>query len=151
RCRPCTYNASRSPMAAAICAALYPGKHAIRSVGVFSGIPVEPYAVAAAEEIGLDLSDHHPQSFTDLETWGDDIGAYDLIVTLSPAAHSHALEFTRFTDVAVVYWPTVDPTAEEGGEDARREAFRATRDSLYARIKTELRNGFRAADTDGAL
>ncbi|MCI4661500.1 MAG: low molecular weight phosphatase family protein [Neomegalonema sp.] len=135
----CTYNSSRSPMAAALFRARYGEGRAAQSVGVYSGDTVEPLAVRAAAEIGVDLSDHAPQSFTDLETCGGDICDYDLIVALSPAAHTHALDFVRYTDVPVIHWPTLDPTKVDGGEDERLGAFRQMRDSLAVRIAHDFR------------
>ncbi len=91
--------------------------------------PVDPFAVAAMAEIGIDLSRHRSKSFDDLEDT-----SFDLIVTLSPEAHHRALEFTRAMSVEVEYWPTFDPTIIEGSRSIRMEAYRAVRDGLWDRI-----------------
>ncbi len=50
---------------------------------------LDPFAVAAMEEIGIDISRHKPITFEELE---DLEGLnFDLIVTLSPPAHHKAL------------------------------------------------------------
>ena len=55
-------------------------------------------------------------------------------MTLSPEAHHRALEFTRTMAVDVVYWPTLDATAQDGSRDAILGAYRVVRDGLRRRI-----------------
>lgn len=90
----------------------------------------DPFAIAAMEEIGVDISRHRPHTFEDLED-----SNFDLIVTLSPEAHHKALEFTRTMAVDVVYWPTPDATAAQGSREAILSAYRDVRDRLTARIR----------------
>ena len=75
----CNYNSVRSPMAAAIARRLLPKDVYVASAGVRRG-ELDPFAVAAMEEIGLDLSRHRPLTFEDLED-----GFFDLVVTLDDA------------------------------------------------------------------
>jgi protein-tyrosine-phosphatase len=83
-------------------------------------------------EIGIDIAEHRPMTFEELEDWeGLD---FDLIVTLAPEAHHKALELTHRLSAAVEYWPTADPTATEGNREQRLDAYRAVRDQLMARI-----------------
>lgn len=99
------------------------------SAGLKRGAP-DPFAIAAMEEIGVDISSHKPHSFEDLED-----SNFDLIVTLSPEAHHKALEFTRTMAVDVVYWPTPDATAAQGSREAILDAYRDVRERLTGRIK----------------
>jgi protein-tyrosine-phosphatase len=126
----CTYNAVRSPMAAAIMRHLY-GTHCyVDSAGVRVGA-LDPLAVEVLAEIGIDLTAHRPKTFAELED-----SSFDLIVSLSPEAHHKALEFTRVMAVEAEYWPTIDPTAHEGSRDQRLDVYRAVRDGLLRKIKT---------------
>ena len=112
----------------------------VASAGVQKG-ELDPFAVAAMEEIGIDIARHKPITFEELE---DLEGLnFDLIVTLSPPAHHKALELTRTAAVEVEYWPTLDPTVAEGSREQRLDAYRAVRDQLLARIRERL--GGRAA------
>ena len=94
---------------------------------------LDPFAVAAMEEIGIDISRHRPMTFEELEDW-EGLN-FDLIVTLSPEAHHKALELTRTIAADVEYWPTPDPTAIEGTREQRLDAYREVRDQLTERIK----------------
>ena len=124
----CTFNAVRSPMAEAIARYYYGRDVYFASAGVKAG-ELDPFAVAAMDDIGIDIAKYRPHTFEDLED-----SSFDLIVSLSPEAHHKALEFTRTLAVDVVYWPTVDPTAVQGSREQMLDAYRAVRDGLKKRI-----------------
>lgn len=128
----CTHNAIRSPMAEAIARHFFGREIWVASAGLRPG-ELDGFAIAAMEEIGIDLSKHKPRVFEDLED-----ASFDVIVSLSPEAHHRALEFTRTLAVEVVYWPTPDPSATHGSREQVMDAYRAVRDRLMAKIKQEL-------------
>ena len=131
----CTFNAVRSPMAEAIARYYYGREVYFASAGVKAG-ELDPFAVAAMDDIGIDIGKFKPHTFEDLED-----SSFDLIVSLSPEAHHKALEFTRTLAVDVVYWPTVDPTAVQGSREQMLDAYRAVRDGLKKRITALLSGG----------
>ena len=128
----CTFNAVRSPMAEAIARYYYGREVYFASAGVKAG-ELDPFAVAAMDDIGIDIGKYKPHTFEDLED-----SSFDLIVSLSPEAHHKALEFTRTLAVDVVYWPTIDPTAVQGSREQMLDAYRSVRDGLKKRIVTLL-------------
>jgi len=125
-------NSVRSPMAAGLFKHYFSRTY-VGSAGVRKG-DLDPFAVAAMEEIGLDIAKHKPMTFEELEEW-EGLN-FDLIVTLSPQAHHRALELTRTLAADVEYWPTADPTAIEGSREQRMNAYRDVRDQLLQRIRT---------------
>jgi protein-tyrosine-phosphatase len=128
----CGLNVVRSPMAAGLLQQLFGKSIYVGSAGVQKG-ELDPFAVAAMEEIGIDISRHKPVTFEDVE---DLEGLnFDLIVTLSPPAHHKALALTRTHAAEVEYWPTIDPTGVEGSREQRLDAYRIARDELMARIR----------------
>ncbi len=135
----CTLNSVRSPMAAALMRHLFGRFVYVESVGARAG-ELDPMAVEAMEEIGIEIAGYKPKRFDDLED-----ASFDLIVTLSPEAHHKAMELTRTMAVDVEYWPTSDPTAIEGSRDQRLDAYRAVRDELMRRIEARF-GGNRASD-----
>ena len=128
----CGMNSVRSPMAAGLFRHFF-GRTYVGSAGVRKG-ELDPFAVAALEEVGIDISRHRPMTFEELEDW-EGLN-FDLIVTLSPEAHHRALELTRTLAAEVEYWRTPDPTAVEGSREQRLTAYRAVRDQLMQQIKT---------------
>lgn len=127
----CGLNAVRSPMAAGLFRHFF-GRTYVGSAGVRKG-ELDPFAVAAMEEIGLDIAKHKPMTIEEMEEW-EGLN-FDLIVTLSPEAHHRALEVTRTLGADVEYWPTADPTATEGTREQRLDAYREVRDQLAQRIR----------------
>jgi protein-tyrosine-phosphatase len=125
----CTLNSVRSPMAAALMRHLFGKFVYVASAGVRAG-ELDPLAVEAMEELGIEIAGHKPHRFEDLED-----ASFDLIVTLSPEAHHKAMDLTHTMAVDVEYWPTQDPTAFEGSREQRLDAYRAVRDELMRRIR----------------
>jgi protein-tyrosine-phosphatase len=125
----CTMNAVRSPMAAAMLRHLAGRTLYVESAGVRAG-ELDPLAVVAMEEIGLEIGKHRPRCFEDLED-----SSFDLVITLSPEAQHKAMELTRTAATLVEYWPTQDPTAVDGSREQRLLAYRAVRDQLMERLK----------------
>lgn len=125
----CTMNSVRSAMAEGLMKYLYGRTVYIDSVGVRRG-ELDHFAVAAMDEIGIDISRHRSKSFDDLD---DD--SYDLIISLSPESQHSAVEMTRTMACEVEFWNTFDPTYVEGGRETRLAAYRQVRDGLMTRIK----------------
>ena len=125
----CTENTVRSPMAEAILKYLH-GRHIyVDSVGVRKG-ELDGFAVAVMDEIGIDISHHHPKAFEDLEDT-----SFDLVTSLSPEAQHKAVEMTRVVACDVEFWNTFDPSVVEGSREVRLEAYRQVRDELMRHIK----------------
>jgi len=130
----CNFNSIRSPMAEGILK-----KHAgtsiyVQSAGVRHELEIDGFSVAVCKEIGVELTRHQARSFEEMEEWGDDISAYELIVALSPAAQRAALEYTRLYSLEVEYWPTLDPTELGQTREEKLDAYRQARDQIEARI-----------------
>jgi len=128
----CGLNSIRSPMAAALLKQMLGSSLYVGSAGVRKG-ELDAFAVAAMEEIGIDIHAHRPMTFEEL----DDLEGlnFDLIVTLAPEAHHKALELTRTLAAEVEYWPTADPSAIEGSREQRLDAYRDVRDQLVQKIR----------------
>ena len=124
----CTFNSIRSPMAEALLKHLHGRTIYVDSVGVRSA-EIDPFAVAAMDEIGIDLRRHRAKTFDDLEDT-----SFDLVVSLSPEAQHSAVELTRTMSCEVEFWPVLDPTAIEGSREETLEAYRRVRDHLRRRI-----------------
>jgi protein-tyrosine-phosphatase len=124
----CTQNSLRSPMAEALMKYLHGRQIYVQSVGV-RPTEVDPFVVAALDEIGIDLSRHRAKSFEDLE---DDY--FDLVISLSPEAQHRAVELTRTSSCQIEFWPILDPSLTEGSRELKLEAYRALREDLLARL-----------------
>jgi arsenate reductase len=95
---------------------------------------VDGFSVAVCHEIGVELSRHKARSFDDMEEWGDDISAYDLVIALSPASQRKVLELTRVHHLDVEYWPVLDPTGLGTKRDEKLDAYRQARNQIRDRM-----------------
>jgi arsenate reductase len=144
----CDHNAVRSPMAEGLMKKLHGSSVFVQSAGVHHDMEVDGFMVAAAAEIGVDISRHRCKSFDEMEEWGDDMGSFDLVIALSPASQRRALEYTRHFAIDVVYWPTLDPTGMGETREQKLDGYRQTRDQILKAIVTNFGPGESPVDSE---
>lgn len=125
----CNMNSVRSPMASGILQHLAGTMSYVRSAGIRNELETDYFAIEVMNEIGIDITAHEPILIQDLYD-----SSFDLVITLTPEAHHQAMELTRYHDVEISYWPTIDPSFTEGSRDQRIDAYRVCRDDLFNRI-----------------
>lgn len=127
----CVANSARSQMAEAIARRLAPSGLAISSAGSEPAPRVNPLALRALEEIGIDASAQRPKTV-------DEVGGppVDVVITLC----SEEVCPTFLGKVCRVHWGFPDPAGAEGTEEARLEAFRHVRDELRRRLSVLFRS-----------
>lgn len=106
----------------------------IQSVGVKNDMEIDGFAITVCKEIGVELARHRSRSFDEMEQWGDDLTSFDLVLALSPASQRRALDLTRFSHLAVEYWPILDPTGLGEGREERLKTYRQSRDMIIQRL-----------------
>ncbi|MFV0294247.1 MAG: low molecular weight phosphatase family protein [Paracoccus sp. (in: a-proteobacteria)] len=130
----CDHNAVRSPMAEGMMKKFYGHAAYVQSAGVRNDLEIDGFAVAACQELGVELSRHRSRSFEEMQSWGDDLGSFDLIVALSPASQRQAMELTRHAHLDIEYWPVMDPSGLAEGREAVLQKYRETRDQIRTRM-----------------
>ena len=106
----------------------------VQSAGVYNDMEIDGFSIAVCEEIGIELARHRSRSFDEMQEWGDDLAAFDLVVALSPASQRRALELTRYFHLEVEYWPVLDPTGLGEARDEKLKSYRETRDQIRTRM-----------------
>ncbi len=125
----CVANSARSQMAEGIARSLAPRNVKISSAGSQpSGL--NPLAVKALAEIGIDISGHRSKSVSDIPP-----GDVDVVVTLC-AEEVCPVWLGKATRL---HWELPDPARAPGDEGARLDAFRRVRDELRRRLEVALR------------
>ncbi len=128
----CTMNSIRSPMAAALLRRRYGKAVKADSCGVYEGY-LDPFMVQVMEEWGVDLAEHEPKSFSDL-----DPSAFDRVIVLTRDAEENAKEFLKDSEITPEYWETPNPTDEMfGPRDLRIQAYRDCRNFLDSQIAAQ--------------
>ncbi|HEV7211417.1 MAG TPA: arsenate reductase ArsC [Blastococcus sp.] len=118
----CVHNAGRSQMAAGWLRHLAGDAVEVRSAGSIPGDQVNPAAVAAMAEAGIDISDQRPKVLT-----ADAVEASDVVITMGCGDACPVFPGTRYLD-----WQLEDPAGK--GVDA----VRPIRDEIEARVRTLL-------------
>lgn len=127
----CSHNAIRSPMAESILRYFHGRRIFVQSAGV-RPTELDPFAAAVMDEIGIDITHHHPRSFDQLD---DDY--FDVVISLSPEAQHSAVELTRNSHCQLLFWRMPDPSLVDGSRETRLDAYRNVRDLLMRRIREQ--------------
>ena len=106
----------------------------VQSAGVYNDLEIDGFSIAVCQELGVELSRHRSRSFDEMEEWGDDLSAFDLVVALSPASQRRALELTRLFHLEVEYWPILDPTGLGETREQKLNSYRQARDQIREKM-----------------
>lgn len=120
----CVANSARSQMAEGIARALAPAGVTVSSAGS-RPTQVNPLAIRALDELGLDLRGHHSKA---VETIPPD--GVDVVITL--CAEEECPVFLG--RARRVHWGLPDPAGHGATEEAQLQAFREVRDELRRRL-----------------
>ena len=115
----CVHNAGRSQMAAGFLKELAGDRIEVRSAGTQPGDQVNPSAVAAMAEIGIDISQNFPKKLTD-----ESVKDSDYIITMGCGD-----ECPYFPGKTYLDWPLDDPAGQGV------EAVRPIRDEIAKKIE----------------
>ena len=115
----CVHNAGRSQMAAGWLRHLAGGSIEVRSAGSLPGDRVNPAAVQAMAEVGIDISDQRPKVLT-----GDAVESSDVVITMGCGDVCPVFPGTRYLD-----WQLDDPAGKGV------EAVRPIRDEIERRVR----------------
>jgi arsenate reductase (thioredoxin) len=135
----CVANSARSQMAEGLARHMFGSDVAVLSAGSAPS-SVNPHAVEAMAELGIDISAQRSKSVEDIDT-----EALDLVVTLCAEEVCPVLPGR----VQRLHWPIPDPASKDTSisSDVMRERFRTARDQIRASLRTlELSSGKEQAD-----
>jgi arsenate reductase len=125
----CVANSARSQLAEALARHLY-GAHAeVESAGSQPS-KVNPFAVKAMEELGIDISSHYSKSYDDLKPGF--IVQLDYVITLCA---EEVCPTMASSNAKKLHWPLPDPAGKPGSYEEQLGRFRETRDALAIRLK----------------
>ena len=126
----CVHNSARSQMAEAWLNRLCPDQFEARSAGLEPGT-LNPMAVAAMREVGIDISGNETQHVFDVFKSGQ---LFPFVITVCD--ESSAEKCPIFPGVTKrFHWSFPDPSALTGTYEERLEGTRKIRDQIRARIE----------------
>ena len=122
----CVANSARSQMAEGLARAMLGDAAVVMSAGSAPS-RVNPHAIAAMAEQGIDINGHTSKSVADI-----DPASVDLVITLCAEEVCPVLPGR----VKRLHWPIADPASDDPtlSDDEMRARFRTARDQIAARI-----------------
>ncbi len=120
----CVHNAGRSQMAAGFLAALSDGAVDVRSAGSMPGDQINPVAVEAMAEVGIDIASEQPKVLTDQAVQDSDV-----VITMGCGDACPFYPGKRYED-----WELDDPA----GQDLA--TVRPIRDEIKRRVEELIRS-----------
>lgn len=130
----CVANSARSQMAEGLARELLGDRAKVMSAGS-QPATVNPWAIKAMAEVGIDVSGHHSKSVEEF-----DPADLDLVITLCAEEVCPALP----TGVEHLHWPIPDPAVDDKAAVPDEEIlnrFRAARDTLWKKLDAWFANG----------
>ena len=126
----CVHNAARSQMAEAFLNSICPNEFAAESAGLEAG-SLNPLAVEAMHEIGIDISQNQTKSVFDLFKTGK---TYSFVITVCD--ETSAASCPVFPGQARrLHWSFRDPAALQGTWQERLAQTRVIRDEIRTRVQ----------------
>ncbi|HEX8921789.1 MAG TPA: arsenate reductase ArsC [Pyrinomonadaceae bacterium] len=123
----CTGNSARSQMAEGLLRHLAGDRFEVESAGVEPS-SVRPQAIAAMQEVGIDISSHRSKSVD--EFLGQE---FDYVITVCDNALERCPVFPGKT--VRLHWSFDDPAQAAGDEKAVLAVFRRVRDEIKNRLR----------------
>jgi arsenate reductase len=122
----CVANSARSQMAEGLARALFGNDVEVSSAGSQPS-KVNPYAVEAMSEIGIDISRQRSKAVADF-----DASSFDVVITLCAEEVCPVLPGC----VRRIHWPVCDPASDDASFTAEqvRERFRMARERIRERL-----------------
>ncbi|OBI19079.1 heat-shock protein HtpX [Mycobacterium sp. E2497] len=114
----CVHNAGRSQMAAALLSQMSDGRIEVRSAGTQPADEINPVAIAAMAERGIDITAASPRLLT-----GDDVQTSDVVITMGCGDTCPYFPGVSYRD-----WTVPDPAGQP------LATVRAIRDDIAQRV-----------------
>ena len=121
----CVANSARSQMAEGLARDLFGDSAGVQSAGSEPS-RVNPFAIRAMSEIGLDISRHESKSVDTI-----DPATVDMVITL--CAEEVCPVFLAKVDR--LHWPIEDPAGHAGSDEDNLARFRVARDEIKRRLE----------------
>lgn len=129
----CTGNSARSQMAEGLLRHEGGPRYQVFSAGTHPSV-VNPLAIEAMQEVGIDISQHRSKSVTEFVK-----DEFDYVITVCDNANESCPVLPGHAKR--IHWSFDDPAMAEGSHDERLSLFRRVRDEIASRLKEFVAHG----------
>lgn len=130
----CIHNSARSQMAEAILNDLAGDRFEAQSAGIEPGV-LNPYAVRAMQEVGIDISQKKTQGVFDLYREG---ATFSYVIAVCDGANAERCPIFPGAGQRL-HWSFPDPSALQGSDEEKLSGTRQIRDTIKAQIQEWLK------------
>jgi len=123
----CTGNSARSQMAEGLLRHEGGPRYHVFSAGTHPSV-VNPLAIEAMQEVGIDISQYRSKSVTEFVK-----DEFDYVITVCDNANESCPVLPGHAKR--IHWSFDDPAMAEGSQDERLSMFRRVRDEIASRLK----------------
>lgn len=123
----CTHNSARSQMAEGLLRKMAGDRFEVFSAGT-EKTRVQPLAIEAMLEIGIDISGHTSKT---LDAFAGE--TFDYVITVCDRANESCPVFPGATER--IHWSFEDPTAATGTDEEKLRAFKTVRNAIQQRLR----------------
>jgi arsenate reductase len=124
----CVANSARSQLAEGLARSLFKDKAEVKSAGSQPS-RLNPFAVQAMQELGVDISKHYSKSVDELSPGF--LAGLDYVITLCAEEVCPVL----ISKAKKLHWPFPDPAGKGDRDEERLQYFREARDAIRARLE----------------
>ncbi len=125
----CVANSARSQMAEGLAKEIFLGRAQIQSAGSHP-TKVNPFAIRAMAEVGIDITKHHSKTYEQLPP--QFLVDLNYIITLCA---EEVCPIVVSKTAQRLHWPLLDPAGQSGTEEEQLQMFRDARDAIKIKIK----------------
>jgi arsenate reductase len=126
----CVHNSARSQMAEALLKKIAGDRFEVMSAGLEPGT-LNPLAVKAMAELGIDISGNKTKSAFEMSAAGE---PFDFVITVCDESQAEQCPFFP-GPAARFHWSLADPSALTGTEAEKIAATIAIRDQIQAKVE----------------
>ncbi|HHE32487.1 MAG TPA: arsenate reductase ArsC [Chlorobaculum parvum] len=132
----CSGNSARSQMAEGFLRNMAGDRFEVMSAGTEPASNINPFAIAAMSELGIDISAQSPK---DLSLYLGQVFIHYLIIVCSKANDTCPRVWPGLANQNNrLYWPVDDPAEATGSDKEKLEAFREARNEIREKLEAWL-------------
>lgn len=139
----CIHNSARSQMAEALLRSLCDSEFEVDSAGLEPGV-LNPFAVEAMAEIGIDISSQRPKSVGELIERGE---RFDFVIAVCDPAVAERCP--TFPSCEKLVWSFPDPSAISGTDEQKLSATREIRNQIRVAVESFCKDRCKSAIQHG--
>ena len=112
----------------------------VQSAGIYNNLEINGFSIKVCREIDVELNRHQVKSLAELEKLGGFVGAFDLVVALTPLALEKIRGYAKFSSLKIELWEIEEPLNIDRNVEETLKSYRKTRDVILERVEDRFKS-----------